>query len=141
MAIPLVTLALALALRIGAKTFERRRADALIAHIMNGDKREAVTVVRAMVAQPSIGGAVLEQIFFHSAIIRFAYLLFAFSLATTDARTPSSFELWSGRHKFHALRDREIYDLIRAWERVFFLDAASAIVLFGAIIISFSALF
>ncbi|HSE34697.1 MAG TPA: hypothetical protein VLB83_01110 [Candidatus Paceibacterota bacterium] len=124
---------LMLAVRIGAKTLERRAAHTLVLHILESDHSEAIDVIRSIVPQPTIGNAIARAIIFERAIVRAVYLLFAFSLASVDPRTPNAVLLWDARHRLHALRERDIYDRTRAWERTFLLDVGSAILLAGTI--------
>lgn len=133
MAALLAIFIIVLAIRIGAKTLERRAANTLILHILESDNMEATIVIRSIVPQPTIGNAIARAIIFERAIVRAVYLLFAFSLASVDPRTPNAILLWDARHRLHALRERDIYDRTRVWERTFLLDVGSAILLAGTI--------
>lgn len=123
----------ALIARVWAKTRERNAASALTISIYRGKNEEAVTLAGTLITRPTpvneLGSEIVQTLPPLALLYRFVYMMFAFSVATPDTRTPHAFALWDVEQKFYDLHDPDIAEGYRLWRAAYFWDGVSAGVL------------
>lgn len=137
-----VTLLFVLCFRVWAKTHERRAANALTDSIYRGVSEDAVRFASSLIARPTptneLAGQIMATIPPFSLFFRLIYPIFAFSLVSSEERTPLASVLLDNEEGFYDLHDPDIFESYRRWKAAFFWDGVSAGVLVLVIISVFS---